>query len=99
MTDAPDLITEIDAAVTSLLQKVAEDGTVSDRIDGIKIASAWLAQRAKLEPPKVAKGGGKFDQLRDQFHNGGTSKRRGAAAKAANGADTADDGGDPAPDA
>lgn len=93
MTEAQDLITEIDAAVTSLLQKVAGDGTVADRIDAIKVGSTWLAQRAKLDPPKPAKGGGKFDDLRREFH-GGKAPRRGAAAKAANGA--AEPGADPA---
>jgi hypothetical protein len=91
--DAPNLLTETDAAVASLLQKVGADGSVQDRIDAIKVASAWLAQRIKLDPPKVAKGGGKFDGLRDQFH-GGASRGRGGRAKAPNGAAPADPGTD-----
>lgn len=81
-----DLITATDDAVTSLLQKVGADGSVSDRIDAIKVASAWLAQRDKLETPKPATGGGKFGKLRTEFH-GGKGGRRGAPAKAANGKD------------
>jgi hypothetical protein len=89
--EAPSLLTEIDASVTSLLQKVGEDGSVSDRIDAIKVASTWIAQRAKLEPTKPATGGGKFDKLRTQFH-GGTTQRGGSRAKAATGGGAPDDG-------
>lgn len=100
MTDEP-LIEAVDASVTSLLQKVAEDGSVADRIDAIKVASGWLAQRLKLAPVAPAKGGAKFDRLRDQFH-GGASVRRGSRAKAANGAASILDeppGDDPGPSA
>jgi hypothetical protein len=97
MTETPtDLLTEIDASVTSLLQKVSADGSVQDRTEAIKVASAWMAQRAKLQPAPVVKGGGKFDKLRDQFH-GGASVRRGSRAKAANGSAADDDGDTAAP--
>ena len=99
MDEPTDLLTKLDEAAATILAKAIASDKLDEQVEGFKLACSWLERRAKLSPPPQPKGGGKFDQLRDQFHNGGTSRRRGAAAKAANGAAADDDGAEPASDA
>ena len=79
---ADDLLTRLDEAAVTLLDRALASESLTEATEGFKLAVSWLERRAKLQPTAPAKGPTKFDALKGKLNGDGTSKRRGNRASA-----------------